>query len=141
MPNELKSLAKRWMEAVYTGDVSIVDELAAEEVAISYPVFQQIFGTPTLRGNEAVQRFSERFVTRWSEGKITFDEVIEEGNRVALMWTFEARNIGPLGDDKPPTNKIHSWGGITIIRFNDDGKVTAEIGEESGPGPAARLGS
>jgi hypothetical protein len=137
--SNLKEISQRWLRAVYTGDVSVVDELAADNVAITYPIFNRLFGTPTLRGKEAVRQFIERFVTRWGEGKIVYHEAIEEVNRVALMWSFEARNIGPLGPDQPATNEIESWGGITIIRFDKDGRVIAEIGEESGPGPFARF--
>jgi hypothetical protein len=39
-----------------------------------------------------------------------------------------------------PTNEEHSWGGITLYRFDEEGKIVAEIGEESAPGPLERVG-
>jgi hypothetical protein len=58
---------------------------------------------------------------------------------VVLLWSFRARNVdsGPQGG--PPTNEEHVWGGITLIRFDGSGKIVAEIGEESAPGPLERL--
>lgn len=42
----------------------------------------------------------------------------------------------PNGTDS--TGNMQSWGGITLYRFDDDGKISAEIGEEGAPGPFER---
>ena len=62
-----------------------------------------------------------------------------EGNRVVLVWSFRARNVGSVRPGEPPIHREQSWGGITLIRFDNAGKIVAEIGEESAPGPEARL--
>jgi len=139
MTEVLKSKAKEWFKAVYLGNTVMIGELAADDIAISYPIFQQIFSTPAIRGRKAAVAFAERFVTKWAEGEVTYHEVIAEGNRVVLVWSFSARNIGELQKGKPPTNEVHSWGGISLIRFDDDGKVVEELGEESAPGPYGRM--
>ncbi len=131
--------AKRWLRGVYGADPAVVDELGSEDVLITYPIFASLFGTPILRGNRAVKEFAVGFHDRWSEIEVVFHETIAEGNRVVLMWSFKGRNVGAARKDSEPTNEIHRWGGITLIRFNDQGKISAEIGEESEPGPMERL--
>ena len=54
------------------------------------------------------------------------------------MWTFSARNTGSIAG-KQPDNQIHTWGGVSIFRFNSEGKIISEVGEESTPGPFERL--
>lgn len=139
MPTNLKTAAERFMRGVYGNDPSVVDELATADIIISYPVFQNVFGTPAIRGREAAKKFVERFASKWADGRITIDEAVSEGNSVVLIWSFRARNVGSLGPDAPPTNEEHSWGGITLYRFNEAGKITEETGEESAPGPIQRL--
>jgi hypothetical protein len=47
--------------------------------------------------------------------------------------------LDPIQSGVPPTGQKKSWGGITLIRFNEAGKIEAEIGEESEPGSIERM--
>ena len=132
-------LAQQWLRGVYGSDPSVVDKLAAKDVISSYPVFQKLFGKPLKSGRDAVKDFASGFCQRWKETEVTFHETIVQDDQVVLIWSFKGRNVGSPREDVEPTNEIHSWGGITLIRFNDEGKIVAEIGEESEPGPIGRL--
>jgi hypothetical protein len=136
--DELKSRAEKWFTAVYTGDASIVDKLASDKIVISYPIFEKLFNKPAIRGREDVKAFVVRFGRRWTEQKVTFDEALVDGNKVVLIWSFQARAAGIDQGDQSPSEPQH-WGGITFVRFDDDGKIAQEIGEESDPGPFGRL--
>ncbi len=131
--------AQKWLRGVYGSDPLVVDELAAEEVVLSYPVFQKLFGKSALRGREAVRNFASGFCQRWKDTEITIIETIARDCQVVLIWSFKGRNVASVRDDVKPTNEVHEWGGITLIRFNENGKIVAEIGEESEPGPMGRL--
>jgi predicted esterase len=131
--------AQRWFRGVYGSDPSVVDELAAEDVIVSYPIFQKLFGRPVISGQEAVKDFAVGFSKRWVETEVTFHETVVQDDQVVLIWSFKGRGVGSAIDDLKPTNEIHRRGGITLIRFNDQGKIVAEIGEESEPGPIERL--
>lgn len=135
-----KARVERYIRGVYGGDPSVVDELAGDEIVSSYPIFTELFGAPTVRGREAMKQFVNRFGSRWTQARLSVHEAIEEGDRVVLVWSFRARRRGAGGQGQPPTDKEHRWGGITLFRFNSEGKIVAEIGEESSPGPFARLG-
>jgi hypothetical protein len=136
---ERKNMAKRWIRGVYCSDPTVVDDLAGDDIIISYPVFEAMFGKPFIRGREAVKEFGSRFSSRWSNPEVIFHEVIAEDNRVVLIWSFKATAVASLHDNQGSTDREHKWGGITLIRFNDAGKIIEEIGEESEPGPIARV--
>jgi len=134
-----ETLAERYFRGVYGCDPSVVDELAAADIVISYPIFQTIFGQPVLRGRKAVKRLVENFCRTWADPQLTVHDAITQGNTVVFLWNFQARNIGMLPGGQQPTNRVHDWGGITFFRFDSEGKIVAEIGEESEPGPVDRV--
>jgi len=131
--------AERYIAGLYGSDPSVVDALASDDIVVSYPIFEKLYGTSALRGREAVKALAVRFGQKWANPKVAFDEAIFEGNTVVLVWSFRARNIAPLSTDEPTPNQEQSWGGITVIRFDEAGKILAEVGEESTPGPSQRL--
>jgi len=131
MDYDIKNLAKRFFVGVYEGDFSVVEELAAEDIISTYPIFTEIFNTPVLQGLEAYRNHVLNFSQTWKDAKVTIHDEIADGNRVVLIWGFRATSVS--------TNQSSRWGGITLLRFNNSGKVVAEIGEESEPGPQERL--
>lgn len=133
-----KTIAKEYFLGIYGCDSTVVDRFCTEDIMVSYPLFQQLFNASTIRGQDAVRHFAHSFCTKWTDAKITFHEVIAELNNVVLVWSFTARNVDSTQAEIQPTGQEQSWGGITLIQFNNDGKIEAEIGEESDPGPFKR---
>ena len=133
------SEAQQYFRGVYGGDASVVDELAAEDIVVSYPIFVDVLGTPAIRGREPLKAFIASFSQRWAEPGFEFHEAVADHSRVVLVWSFSARSVAATSPGAPPTDAVHSWGGITLFRFDDSGRITAEIGEESTPGPFGRL--
>lgn len=138
--SERKALAEAFFRGVFGGDPSVVDELSAEDVIVSYPIFAELFDIPAIRGRQQVREFSVGFAQRWADATITIHESLAEGDNVVLVWTFEARNVGLSPAGRPPTGQLHSWGGISLFRFDGFGRIVADIGEESTPGPFRRAG-
>ena len=134
-----KELAERFLRGVYGGDPTVVDDLASEDIVSSYPIFERLFNAPAIRGKESVKAFAVGFSKRWIDPQIVVHEAIAEGDRVVLLWSFQARNASTGQDGDPPTDQLHNWGGLTLFRFNKAGQIVAEIGEESSPGPFERL--
>lgn len=66
-----------------------------------------------------------------TDQELTIHESISEGNNMVMIWSFKAIWA--------ESGQESRWGGITLIRFDDSGKVVLEVGEESRPGPAGRL--
>ncbi|MGB0714903.1 MAG: nuclear transport factor 2 family protein [Phycisphaerae bacterium] len=138
------TIAEQYFRAVYSGDVELVEELTADDVVVSYPVFQRVFNKPALEGRQDVAAFSRRFSSRWADREITIHDTLTDGDDVAIIWSFRARPTdtdglqsggSPYDDDKG----LRDWGGISIVRLNSAGKIVAEFGEESEPGPMGRM--
>lgn len=130
-----EQLAAEFLEGIYTGDTSVVDEIAAPDIVISYPIFSEVFDAPTIRGREAVTQFVTGFSGRWVDADVTVRHSIADGDTVVLVWEFEARPAGSADDE----SGRQAWGGITLYRFNRSDQIALELGEESTPGPAARV--
>jgi hypothetical protein len=138
--SERKAIAERFFRGVYACDPSVVDDLASDSIVVSYPIFEKLFNTSAIRGRQVVKEFATGFCERWEDARITIHEAVEEEDRVVLVWSFRARNVGSAQSDVTPSNQEHSWGGITLYRFDVEGKIVAEIGLESAPGPMERVG-
>jgi hypothetical protein len=136
---ERVALAERWFRGVYGSDPTVVDDLGSDDIVVSYPIFETLFAVPAIRGRDAVKGFATGFCSRWADTEVTFHETVVEGDRVILIWSFQGRNVGSARKDRPPTNQVHNWGGITLVRFDGAGKIVEEVGEESEPGPFKRL--
>lgn len=132
-------LAQRYFQAVWGGDPSALDELASPDIVISYPLFADLLGTPAIQGRESAKAFVTRFSQRWTNPKVEFHESVSDGDRVVLVWSFAAVSATSGEPDAAGAAEEHAWGGITLIRFDGQGQVNAEIGEESTPGPMGRL--
>jgi ketosteroid isomerase-like protein len=133
-----KKLAAEFLRGIYTGDSSVVDQIAAPDIVVSYPIFGEIFKTPVIRGREAVRDFSIGFGKRWVDADVKMQHVVADGDAVVLVWEFQARSAisGNSGDGESIKK---AWGGVTLYRFNEFDQIMLELGEESTPGPAARV--
>jgi len=137
----LTSRAERFLRGVYGGDLAVVDELAADGIVLSYPIFQTLFGVPALHGRDAAREFAASFARKWADQVLTVHASIADGRAALLVWEFSARNVGARPGETAPDGEVHAWGGMSLLRFDADGRVVADIGEESSPGPAGRVGT
>ena len=136
---ERKQLAEQLFRSVYGGDTSQIDSLVSDDVVSSYPIFEQLFGTKAIRGRESLKNFAIGFGERWNDAQVTIREAIAEDESVVLLWSFSAKRMKTEQDSSVVAGQEYSWGGITLYHFNESGKIIAEIGEESSPGPFERL--
>jgi hypothetical protein len=136
---DLRAPAEQYLSAVYGCRSELVDSVVSDSIVASYPIFETVFGTSALRGREAVRRYAEGFCGRWADPELTIHEAVQDGRRVALVWEFRA--VPTFGDSLNDSISAapQSWGGITFLRFDEAGKVVLEVGEESTPGPMARI--
>ena len=132
--SSLTRIAERYFRGVYGCNPTVIEELASPDIVVSYPVFVSLYGKPTLRGRDAVTAFAKHFCQKWANPEVVFNDAVSDERRVFLLWSFRARDT-----EAETGNAESNWGGITLIRFDVDGKITAEIGEESVPGPMGRL--
>jgi len=127
-------VAERYFRGVYGCNPAVVDELASPDIVVTYPIFASLFGKPALRGRDAVKAFAEHFCRKWANPEVVFHDAISDEGRTVLVWSFSARNTEAASGEAAT-----AWGGMSLFRFDAEGKITAEIGEESTPGPMGRL--
>jgi steroid delta-isomerase-like uncharacterized protein len=133
-----KGLAVEFLRGFYVGDPSVVDRIAAPDIVVSYPIFDELFETPAIRGRDAVRDFATGFRKRWVDGRVTVRGVMADGDAVVLVWEFQARSANP-DDSSDAGSSEKAWGGVTLYRFNESDQIVLELGEESAPGPVARV--
>ena len=130
--------AIEFLRGIYSGDSSVVDRLAAPDIVVSYPIFEEVFGEPTIAGREAVRDFAEGFGERWVDSEVVVHDVVIRGDTAVVIWGVRARSAASIDTDRS-TFAERAWGGITLYRFDQEDRIVFEIGEESTPGPAARI--
>jgi hypothetical protein len=120
---EHKQLAEQLIRSVYGGDTSQIDSLVSDNVVCSYPIFEELFGSYAIRGPKQYKNFAVEFGRRWSDPKITFHEAIAEDKSVVLVWSFSAIRMNTEQDSSVVAGQEYSWGGITLVQFDESGKI------------------
>jgi len=120
---ENKAIARRWNEELFDkGNPDIVDELAHPDYV----------GHPGMTARETFKQNMMQYRGVLSDARITLDDVIAEGDRVAFRWTAHVTHSGPYMGVQP-TGKRLTWTGISIYRIAG-GKIVEDwaSGDELG---------
>jgi steroid delta-isomerase-like uncharacterized protein len=78
-------------------------------------------GAPPSVGHEGQKRRTAALLTAFPDPRFELDDLVAEGDSVAVRWTFHGTHQGPFGPI-PATGKRVSMTGITIYRLRD-GKI------------------
>ena len=130
--SENKAIVARWFEKLWgnPADLSVVDELGAEDIVFHYPMHGVIKGRSALKAMMAEFREAFPDLNFWGVG-----EPIAEGDYVAARWDGGGTHTGPafgalpLGSLPAASGKTMRSTGTTVFRIVG-GKVKEEIGEE-----------
>jgi steroid delta-isomerase-like uncharacterized protein len=130
--SENKAIVARWLEKLWgnPADLSVVDELGAEDIVFHYPMHGVIKGRSALKAMMAEFREAFPDLNFWGVG-----EPIAEGDYVAARWDGGGTHTGPafgalpLGSLPAASGKTMRFTGTTVFRIVD-GKVKEDIGEE-----------
>src|SRR5581483_8750229 len=107
-----KDLTKMWFEEVWNKKRrSAIRELLAPN-AIIYE------GGEAIRGAEGFYPFFDRMHSTFSDIKVSFHDVIAEGDRVCLRWSVTMRHTGD-GLGFPATGKELHATGMSFVRIAD----------------------
>jgi steroid delta-isomerase-like uncharacterized protein len=131
--DENKEIARRFAQVWNKGGTEIIDELAAPDLVVSYPLLPE-----DLHGPEAFKQCIVALYNAFPDLGLRIDDLIAEGDKVAGRWTIWGTHQGDL-PGLPATGKRAEWTGITIYRIVD-GKVVEERGEEDALGALQQLG-
>jgi steroid delta-isomerase-like uncharacterized protein len=86
-----KDLARRWFEEVWNqGRIdTIVEMYHSSATATGFPDPDSV-----IRGPEEFAQLSQQFRGAFPDMHVTIDDVIAEGNRVAVLWTATMTHTG-----------------------------------------------
>ena len=109
------AIARRWFAEVWApGGEAAVDELLDRD-AIGWMEGRVVRGVEDFKDARRQLLDALRGLT------ITVDDLVHEGNKVAVRWTVKATH-GGAGLGMPPTNRHVSFSGMTLLEIRD-GKV------------------
>lgn len=130
-----KAAIRRLFDEVFgAGKVDSVAELVADNVLGHDPTDPK-----PKRGPENVQQVAVLFRTAFPDLRLTVEDVIAEGDKVAAHWTLRGTHQGSFMGI-PATGKTASTTGITIYRLAQ-GKITEYWGSFDALGLMRQLGA
>ena len=111
-----KAIVRRLLEEPWKGDLRVIDELVDRK----YVGYDPSIPEP-LRGPEGFKENISTYRAAYSDARITVDDQIAEGDKVATRWTGRGKHDGDLMGIAPTGKKVE-WTEIGILRIAD-GKV------------------
>jgi steroid delta-isomerase-like uncharacterized protein len=110
--HENEALVRRFIDEIFLhGRFDAVDELVAED-------FTAHTWGPMPQGRDGLKAAIERVSAALSDAAMTIDDVIADGDRVAVRLTSSATQSGPFMG-MPPTGRRYEIGEIHIFRIRD----------------------
>ena len=116
---DARQIVRRLTEAAWNeSDLGVIDELLDPEYVGSDPA------VGTLRGPEAFKGFVQAYRAAFPDLTLAIQEIVTEGDAVAVRWTMRGTHEGELSGI-PPTGKQTVVTGITIGHVKNGRVVSA----------------
>ncbi|HBY95362.1 MAG: ester cyclase [Ardenticatenaceae bacterium] len=111
-----KAVIRRWIEEVINKqNLAVIDETHTSD-SINH------FLPPGLpQGPAGEKQLSTMFFSAFPDGKFTIEDLIAEGDKIAMRYTYRGTHKGDF-QGIPPTGKQFTATGINILRFSG-GKI------------------
>ncbi len=116
---DAKQIVRRLIEDPWKGDTSVIDELVGPDYIGHDPSARE-----PISGPEGVKTQLQQYLDGFSDGRITVDDQIAEGDKVASRWTARGTQTGEVAGIAP-TGKEVTVSGLTISLL-EDGLVVEE---------------
>jgi len=109
-----REIARRFREDLWnTGDLAVADELVTRDCLIHAHV---PFPIDFARGPDAVRHLVFFYHLAFTEIRVTADQIVAEGETVAVRWTARGRHTGHV-PGLPPTGREIVTTGIDMLRI------------------------
>jgi len=128
-----KALVRRfWEGLVCTGDPGLADELLAPGYTVHYA------GNPPM-DRDGFLRFLDALRSAFPDVTVTVEDLLAEGDEVAVRWTWGGTHRGPfLGI--PPTGEAVAGSGIGLFRIANR-RIVEDFVQEDTFGLLQQLGA
>jgi len=104
---EIKALERRWFEESNKG------KAAAMAVIDESHVTDYVFhggGGEEIHGLKDYKQFMSEFYSAFPDSHVTIDDMVVEGDKVAIRWTWTGTHKGEIGGVPPTGEKVTIWG-------------------------------
>jgi steroid delta-isomerase-like uncharacterized protein len=127
-----KTLVRRFWEGVFNQkNLAVIDEVCTADCVLHDP-------TGPIQGREALKQFIGMYLGAFPDFHISIEDVVAEGDKVAVRHTTTATHQGELMGI-PPTGKRVAVSGIHITRVAN-GEVVEEWANDDVLGILQQLG-
>jgi steroid delta-isomerase-like uncharacterized protein len=133
MSEENKALVRRFYDEVTAGDMSVVDELVADDLV----EHEEFPGIPS--NKEGVKLFFEMFRAAFPDMHMEAREMIAEGDLVSARFVFTGTHQGEFMG-VPATGKRVEVEGFDLVRIRD-GQATEHWGQMDAMALMQQLGA
>ncbi len=116
---DAKQIVRRLFEEPWKGNMDVVDEYVGPQ----YIGHDSAEPEPH-RGPQGLKANIQKYLAGFPDGRITVDDQIAEGDKVATRWTGRGTQTGEIAGIAP-TGKQVTVAGLTISRL-EGGKVVEE---------------
>jgi predicted ester cyclase len=116
---DAKKIVKQLLEEPWTGKMDVIDEYIAPGYVGHDPSEPE-----PIRGPEGFKAQIQKYLAGFPDGRITVDDQIAEGDKVASRWTGRGTNTGEIAGIAS-TGKEITVMGLTISRI-EGGQVIEE---------------
>lgn len=141
-PDALKALARRWFDAMSAGTLELVDDLFDADYELHFPDLP-----PGERGPGVIRQVVSGYRTAFPDLHFTVEQMVAEGDTLAVRWTAEGTQRGTLMG-VAPTGQRARWTGMSMLRVRGDRIVedwvqTDRLGmlQQLGISPAPTVGA
>jgi len=119
---ENKVISRRWIEEIWQKAASI-DELLSEDFSFNYA------SSGTEPNRETYEDFVKIYLERFPDIKFSVEDVVSEGDKVAVYWKGEGTHKGEFWGVAPTGKKV-KVAGISILQIKN-GKIVKEWGYQN----------
>jgi steroid delta-isomerase-like uncharacterized protein len=117
MTEQSKALIRRYAEEVWNqGNLNAIDDLFAPEHVYHDPVL-----TGLASGPEGVREKCRTYMQAFPDGRVACDELLAEGDLVALLWTYSGTHTGDMLGIAPTGRRAEAQG-VHLCRIRE-GKI------------------
>ncbi len=82
-------------------------------------------GITVANGQKEFEAYIKNFIRAFPTMKIKIDTMIQKDRQVVTTWTFEGTNTGEFAEYLP-TGKKAKVSGVSLFRFNEEGRIIRE---------------
>ncbi len=119
-PAENKEIVRRYYEEAFNEErMDLLEELIAEDVVNHDPLSDETLTAEEARGFEGFRRHVQVAHEAFPDATVTIDDMIAEGDEVAVRFTFEGTHEGRFGGIEPTGNRV-SGSNMAFYRIEDE---------------------